>query len=195
MTERRNDNIKKMDLLDAKTDPIEQSSIPYYSSIKTLDEFDTDELSSVIKAFQSKRYQKLSYDFEDIISAISERYESRYTEFIKELSKEQTHVISGQIKSLETVVKEKDKQLSNKLDRLSRQLKAVNEENSKLRNILSNKYSKKSLLSISASSSMAFLLSLVAWFDLGIHLMHPIISIMGLIGAISFFILSLWRKN
>lgn len=64
-----------------------------------------------------------------------------------------------------------------------------------LQELLSEKYSAKKLLTLCISASIALGFNLVAWYDFGVYLIHPALTIIGLIGTVGFGILSFWRSK
>jgi hypothetical protein len=62
-----------------------------------------------------------------------------------------------------------------------------------LQELLSEKYASKKLLMVCITASIALAFNLVTWSGFGIYFVHPILTIIGLIGTVGFGCLAFWR--
>lgn len=122
------------------------------------------------------------------VSHINKKFEDKASHPIESsiLEKDQYRSIMKAIGRLSSQLKEHDEETKIRLDSLII-------ENVELKDMLSNKYSAKSLLFYSVTASLSLLMSLTVWFQFGIIIIHPAIAGIALIGTIGFSALSAWR--
>lgn len=96
--------------------------------------------------------------------------------------------ISEQLERMEDKFEKHDSEMTLELQQLHK-------ENDELKQILSHKYSAKSLLHFSVTASLALLLSLLVWFRFGIIIVHPALAAISLVGTLGFSALAIWRKT
>lgn len=134
--------------------------------------------------------------YQDLYSQINKslnNYNESYKDLLDHLLGKSTKEIIDQLKSFQKNTEKEHKAILKEEKNILKEIEILKKENNDLRNLLDEKYSAKSLLYTSLTTTAALSFSLYAWYLLDIPLINPVLSIPLLIASIGFLTLSYWR--
>jgi hypothetical protein len=138
-----------------------------------------------------QRYERRQEDLADRLTKRLAAYQESNVLAMEAIAHRTADVLRGSVRELDRGHVD----ILEKASAIESQIQTLAAENHELRELLDGRFSAKSLVVVSVGATVALMASLVAYFALGVVVVHPGLAAIGLAGSCGFGLLAAWRLS